>query len=194
MENDYDRSEDDAWHGRIAAGRILSVLAAERLRAPRARTLWGTPAGARGSRSRGVACGTGGGTKNAKPEVMFVKGEHKSANIKRSERYEKLRCPRGLIRSTGPPREAPRGGCKPATTSVAAVTCGVVTGRTARGAETGARGRNRHACSPDRASTPFGTLVALEHRGLSVVLGGTFRLHISAGQLSPARRVATIFS
>lgn len=188
MENDYDRSEDDAWHGRIAAGRILSVLAAERLRAPRART----PAGARGSVS---GCrGTGGGTKNAKPEVMFVKGEHKSANIKRSERYEKLRCPRGLIRSTGPPREAPRGGCKPATTSVAAVTCGVVTGRTARGAETGARGRNRHACSPDRASTPFGTLVALEHRGLSVVLGGTFRLHISAGQLSPARRVATIFS
>ena len=186
MENDYDRSEDDAWHGRIAAGRILSDLAAERLRAaPRPHTR-------RAPAAR--LCGTGGGTKNAKPEVMFVKGEHKSANIKRSERYEKLRCPRGLIRSTGPPREAPRGGCKPATTSVAAVTCGVVTGRTARGAETGARGRNRHACSPDRASTPFGTLVALEHRGLSVVLGGTFRLHISAGQLSPARRVATIFS
>lgn len=135
MENDYDRSEDDAWHGRIAAGRILSVLAAERLRAPRART----PAAARGAalplRSGTVSgvCGTGGGTKNAKPEVMFVKGEHKYANIKRSERYEKLRCPRGLMPLHGP-REAPRGRAQTGHPSVAAVTCGVVTGRTARGA------------------------------------------------------------
>ena len=194
MENDYDRSEDDAWHGRIAAGRILSVLAAERLRAPRARTLWGTPAGARGSVSgcRRVGREVGPKTRNQK---LCLSKANTNPRISSEARGTKSYGARpGLIRSTGPPREAPRGGCKPATTSVAAVTCGVVTGRTARGAETGARGRNRHACSPDRASTPFGTLVALEHRGLSVVLGGTFRLHISAGQLSPARRVATIFS
>ena len=194
MENDYDRSEDDAWHGRIAAGRILSVLAAERLRAPRARTLWGTPAGARGSRSRGVAWdGRWDQKRETRSYVCQRRTQIREYQAKREVR--KVTVPAGPHPLHGPPARGPAGGgCKPATTSVAAVTCGVVTGRTARGAETGARGRNRHACSPDRASTPFGTLVALEHRGLSVVLGGTFRLHISAGQLSPARRVATIFS
>ena len=193
MENDYDRSEDDAWHGRIAAGRILSVLAAERLRAPRARTLWGTPrAGARGSVS-GCRVGREVGPKTRNQKLCLSKA-NTNPRISSEARGTKSYGARGASSAPRAPREAPRGGCKPATTSVAAVTCGVVTGRTARGAETGARGRNRHACSPDRASTPFGTLVALEHRGLSVVLGGTFRLHISAGQLSPARRVATIFS
>ena len=183
MENDYDRSEDDAWHGRIAAGRILSVLAAERLRAaPRPHTR--RP---RGSGTREV----GPKTRNQK---LCLSKANTNPRISSEARGTKSYGARGASSAPRAPREAPRGGCKPATTSVAAVTCGVVTGRTARGAETGARGRNRHACSPDRASTPFGTLVALEHRGLSVVLGCTFRLHISAGQLSPARRVATIFS
>jgi hypothetical protein len=193
MENDYDRSEDDAWHDRIAAGRILSVLAAERLRAPRARTLWGTPAGARGSVS-GCRVGREVGPKTRNQKLCLSKA-NTNPRISSEARGTKSYGARGASSAPRAPRARPREAvANRRTTSVAAVTCGVVTGRTARGAETGARGRNRHACSPDRASTPFGTLVALEHRGLSVELGGTFRLHISAGQLSPARRVATIFS
>ena len=191
MENDYDRSEDDAWHGRIAAGRILSVLAAERLRAPRARTLWGTHPRARAA----LRDGRWDQKRETRSYVCQRRTQIREYQAKREVR--KVTVPAGPHPLHGPPARGPARrlqSCKPATTSVAAVTCGVVTGRTARGAETGARGRNRHACSPDRASTPFGTLVALEHRGLSVVLGCTFRLHISAGQLSPARRVATIFS
>ena len=109
MENDYDRSEDDAWHGRIAAGRILSVLAAERLRAPRARTLWGTPAGARGSRSRGRGVAWDHGRWDQKRETRSYVCQRRTQirEYQAKREVRKVTVPAGPHPLHGPPARGP---------------------------------------------------------------------------------------